>query len=57
MPAGAGVRGPDYALGEEEVDDKEQDHSSGDEDVGRNSYSPIAGVGGPHDAHDGGDDP
>ena len=29
------MRGPDYALGEEEIDDEEEEDSSGDKDVGR----------------------
>ena len=56
MPAGVGVRGPDYALGKEEVDDKEEQHSGGDEDVGRNRNLDIEWVDGPNDAHDHGDD-
>ena len=45
------MRGPDYALGEEEIDDEEEEDSSGDKDVGRQGHSHIKGTGGPYDAH------
>ena len=55
MPAGVGVGGSDDALGEDEVDEEEQDHSGGDEDVGRDGYPDIVGVDGPYDAQNHGD--
>lgn len=51
------MRGPDYALGKEEIDDKDKHYSCSDKDVGGNGYMDIFGVDSPYDAQSHGDNP
>ncbi len=56
MPARTWMTRSHYPLSEQKVDDEEQDHSSGNEDVGRDSYADVLRSCSPDDAHDHGGD-
>ena len=52
VPARVGVGGADDALGEDDVDDEEEDHPGGDKDLGGDGETDVGLVGGPSDAQD-----
>ena len=52
VPAGVGVGGADDALGEDEVDDEEEDDAGGDQDLRGDGEADVGLVGGPGDAQD-----
>lgn len=56
VPAQVRVGGAEDALGEDEVDDEDEDDAGGDEDLRRDGDGYVGRVAGPDDAHDLGDD-
>lgn len=56
MPAAAGVRRSDDALGEDEINDKQEDDACCDEDLRRDGNGNVGRPGGPDDSHDAGSD-
>lgn len=56
VPAYAGVRAPDHALREEEVDDEQNHDTGGREDLGGDSEGDVGWYGGGRDSHDAGHD-
>ena len=56
MPAGVRMRSPNDALGEDEVDDKKQDHASRYKDLRRHGNLNLGWPRRPHDSHHAGGD-
>ena len=56
VPAAVGVCGAQDALGEDQVDDEEDDDACGDEDLGRDGHGNVGRMRGPGEAHRAGGD-